>query len=211
METKTSIDLELMTTAMQRAQKQDSLFASALKKLVSSSEEEILQFLGRGWDSNKKAFRLLKKITSDISLESTAFFDVRDFFKTKNEGGIFTCVDSDIFGWLETRIKNSPAKKLASHEFVEKITEKNVVASAKVGRVYEEVDMAHVKQVCEKHIIKGEKLLKDDGSSNLFWVRNKNGDLCRVSVFWHRGWYVSLHEFNPSFDWHAGNRSFFCG
>jgi hypothetical protein len=143
-------------------------------------------------------------------LEATEFFKTRDFFKTKDKGGIFAYVDGDMFNYFDDEVKNSPAKELASYEFTKNITEENIIGDAKAGDIYEEVDLAHIKQICERHIVKGEKLLKEDGSSNLFWVRNKKGALCKVNVNLNDdGWNVNTNEFNPSNGWNAGNRSFF--
>ena len=100
---------------------------------------------------------------------------------------------------------------MASYEFTKDITEEEIIVDAKTDGIYEETDLAHVKQVCERHIVKGEKLLKEDGSSNLFWVRNKNGELCGVNV-WLRGvgWNVSVDRFSSSFMCGlVGDRSFF--
>jgi hypothetical protein len=72
------------------------------------------------------------------------------------------------------------------------------------------VDLAHIKQVCERHIVKGEKLLKDDGSANFFWVKNKNGELCEVIVrLFSDGWFVYVYKFSASRRSDAGRMSFF--
>ncbi|MFA5838680.1 MAG: hypothetical protein WC849_01950 [Candidatus Paceibacterota bacterium] len=160
--------------------------------------------------SQQILFGRLKKVISNIYLEPTEHFNTRDFFKTKNDGGIFAYVDNDIFNWFETEIHNSPVKELASYEFTEKITEENIVGDAKTNEIYEEVDFAHIKQVCERHISKGEKLLQENCKSNLFWVRNKKGELCKVSVWLNDdGWYVYVIGFYARSGWGAGGHSFF--
>ena len=186
--------------------KNNILMQRALKKVSNMNQNALQKFLGE----MQTLFGRLKKIVSDISLEATASFIIRDFFKTKNESGIFAYVDSDIFNWFDSKVKNSPAKELANYEFTENITEKNIIGDAEAGGIYEEVDFAHIKQICERHIVKGEKLLEEDGSGNLFWVRNKKGALCEVIVRLRGdGWDVIVSEFCASDGWNAGRRSFF--
>ena len=186
--------------------KNNILMQRALKKVSNMNQNALQKFLGEV----QTLFGRLKKIVSDISLEATASFIIRDFFKTKNESGIFAYVDSDIFNWFDSKVKNSPAKELANYEFTENITEKNIIGDAEAGGIYEEVDFAHIKQICERHIVKGEKLLEEDGSGNLFWVRNKKGALCEVIVhLLSDGWDVIVSEFCASDGWNAGRRSFF--
>jgi len=186
--------------------KNNILMQRALKKVSNMNQNALQKFLGEV----QTLFGRLKKIVSDISLEATASFIIRDFFKTKNESGIFAYVDSDIFNWFDSKVKNSPAKELANYKFTENITEKNIIGDAEAGGIYEEVDFAHIKQICERHIVKGEKLLEEDGFGNLFWVRNKKGALCEVDVHLHSdGWFVFVRGFDASDEWDAGSRSFF--
>lgn len=202
----TGLGLTIAIIERMKAEKDGVLFASALKKLVNMKTQAISVFLGEV----QVLFGRLKKVVSSILLEATELLKTKDFFKTKSEGGIFAYVDGDIFNWFDSEVKNSPAKELASYEFTEGITEENIIGDAKACGIYEEVDLAHVKQVCERHITKGEKLLKEDGSANLFWVRNKSGELCKVSVWLGSDdWSVIVYKFDASGKWSLGYRSFF--
>jgi hypothetical protein len=183
----------------------NELLRKALKKLANTNDNGLRKFLGQV----QILFGRLKRVVSDISLESTGHFKTSDFFKTKSEGGIFASVDGDIFKWFDTEVKNSPAKELSSYEYTEDITEENIIGDATAGGIYEEVDFAHIKQVCYRHIVNGEQLLSEMGS-NHFWVRNKKGELCKVSVWlFDGGWDVFVIEFDASYEWDAGRRSFF--
>ncbi len=201
----TEIGWGLMSDICHKADKNE-MFRKALKKLANMNKKSLATFLGEV----QVFFGRLKKVVSDISLEATESFKTREFFKTKEQGGIFAYVDQDIFSWFNDEVKNSPAKELASYEFIEDITEEDIVGDAKTGQIYEETDLAHVKQVCERHIIKGEKLLDETGKANIFWVRNKKGGLCGLDV-WLRdvGWRVNVNKFCPTYRWLAGFRSFF--
>ncbi|MFH1608681.1 MAG: hypothetical protein ABH951_01525 [Patescibacteria group bacterium] len=202
----TGLSLTRATMERMEAKKDGELFTSALKKLVNMTPSALEKFLGKA----QILFGRLKKVVSGISLEATESLKLRDFFKTKDGGGIFAYVDSDIFGWFDNEVKNSSVKELASYEFTEDISEENIVSDAKVGGIYEEVDFAHIKQICERHISKGEKFLLEDGKANLFWVRNKNGELCMVDVYLDDdGWSVSVDKFDAADKWYAGHRSFF--
>ncbi|MFA6274408.1 MAG: hypothetical protein WC662_04570 [Candidatus Paceibacterota bacterium] len=200
--------LSLTRAAMERmeAKKDGVLFTSALKKLVNMTPNALEKFLGK----IQTIFGRLKKVVSGISLEATETFRLADFYKNKDQGGIFAYVDSDIHKWFDGEVKNSPAKELASYEFAEDITEENIIGDAKADEIYEEVDLAHISQVCHRHIIRGEKLLLEDGKANLFWVRNKSGGLCEVFVWLSvDGWEVSVREFGASLEWDLGGGSFF--
>ncbi len=199
--------LGLARASMERMESKEdgALYTSALKKLVNMKPGALQKFLGKV----QILFGRLKRVVSDVLLEATVSFKISDFFKTKDKGGIFTYVDSDIFNWFDSEVKNSPAKELSSYEFTEDITEENIIGDAKTGGIYEEVDFAHIKQICERHIVKGEKLLSETGS-NLFWTRNKKGDLCRVHVWLDSdGWGVDVDKFNAPDGWDVGDRSFF--
>ena len=81
--------------------KNNILMQRALKKVSNMNQSALQKFLGEV----QTLFGRLKKIVSDISLEATASFIIRDFFKTKNESGIFAYVDSDIFNWFDSKVK----------------------------------------------------------------------------------------------------------
>ena len=182
----------------------NELLRKALKKLANLNQKKLLIFLGEV----QTLFGRLKKVIPNITLEATECFNTRDFFKTKDEGGIFAHVDSDIFKWLPNEVKNSPAKDLASYEFTEDITEENIVGDAKIGEIYEEVDLAHIKQVCERHQ-RGESIFMMN-KVTLFWIRDTKGDLCRVDVWLDEGGlHVHVDGFDSDYRWYAGNGSFF--
>lgn len=184
----------------------NELLRKALKKVANMNPKALAAFLGK----IQMIFGRLSRVVADISLEATETFKTREFFKTKDKGGIFAYVDGDIFNYFDDVVKNSLAKELSSYEFTEDITEENIIGDAKAGDIYEEVDLAHIKQICERHIVKGEKLLSEDGKANLFWIRNKKGGLCRVRVYLDSdGWRVSAYAFDASRKWNAGGRSFF--
>ena len=201
----TETGLKLMADICHKAENNE-LLRKALKKLVNMNQKNLSAFLGEA----QILFGRLKKIIPNIILEATESFNTHDFFKTKDKNGIFAYVDNDIFNWFDDVVKNSSAKELASYEFTKDITEEDIVSDAKTSEIYEEVDFAHIKQICERHIIKGEKLLKDNGFSNLFWVRNKTGGLCWVGVcLGDGGWDVYVSGFDSTGRWGAGGRSFF--
>jgi len=185
----------------------NELLRKALKKLANASEKTLTKFLGE----RIMLFGRLKRVVSDIYLEATSSFFISSFFKTKAEGGIWAYVDGDIAKSFDDEVKNSPEKELSSYEFTEDITEENLIGDAKAGDIYDELDFAHIKQICYSHIILGQKILNEDGKSNIFWVRNKKGDLCRVYVWLDTdGWYVRVDPFSPQREWCAGGLSFFC-
>jgi len=204
-QTSTESGWGLMSDICHKADKNE-MFRKALKKLANMNKKSLATFLGEV----QIFFGRLKKVVSEITLEATESFKTCEFFKTKDQGGIFAYVDQDVFNWFNNEVKNSPAKKLANYEFVEDITEENIIGDAKSTQMYEEVDLAHIKQICERHIIKGEKLLDESSKANLFWLRNKKCELCRLSVWLDGGgWFVSVSRFRATSEWNAGNRSFF--
>jgi hypothetical protein len=156
----------------------------------------------------------LKKVVPSIFLESTENFNPRHFFKTEDEGGIFAHVDKYIFNLFDEKVKNSPAKELGSYEFTgykyKIIHEDNIISEAKAEGIYDEVDSAHIMQICERQIVKGEKLLNDEGCANLFCTRNKKGELYKVEIsLFKDGWFVLVRKFRASNRWDTGTRLFF--
>ena len=187
----------------------DFEFFKELEKFIN--QYDLIELKGKVKEKTKPFPTIghFKQIVAPINLEATELLteaQIKDFFDTKNfVGG----VSNDIFSWLPKEVKNSPVLEMANYEFTENITEQSIIDDAKAGGVYQEVDLAHIKQVCERHF-SGEKILKEDGSANLFWVRHKNGDLCKVSVWLYSdGWYVSVYEFDSDYEWNAGRRSLF--
>ncbi len=161
-------------------------------------------------DTVKNELGRLYKVTPVIQLEANKNFKVNDFFKTKENGGIFLYVGDNIFNYFNEEVKNSPVKELASYEFIKDINEKDIISYVKEGNIYEELDLSHIKQICERHIVKGEKLLLEDGEVNLFWIRNKKDDLYEVYVLFDGdGWSVSARSFIASRVWSMGTRFFF--
>lgn len=143
-------------------------------------------------ESIQTDFGRLHKVIPNITLQGTQSFNIRDFFKTKKQGGIFAHVNKYTLSYFHDDIVDSPAKELASYELTKELIEGDIVDDAKTCDIYEEVDFAHIMQICKRHITGGEKLLLEDGKSNVFFVRNKIGELCLVLVFLsNHGWYVS--------------------
>ncbi len=201
----TETSWKLLADLCHKADKNE-LLRKAIKKLANMNQGALEKFLGK----IQTSFGGLKRVISNIKLEATTSLNVKDFFKLKENGGVFKYVDSNIFNWFDGEVKNYPAIELASYELIEDITDKKIINDAKTGGIYVEVDLAHIKQICERHIVKGEKLLRDDGHSNLFWVRNTKSGLCRVNVYFDGGgWFVYVDEFIPSYGWYTGYRSFF--
>lgn len=196
---------KLIADVCHKADKSE-LLRRALKKLVNMKPKALLAFLGEVQIFSGP----FKKVAPDIFLEATELLNTKDFFKIRREGGIFVYVDENLFNWFDNEIKNSPAKKLAGYEFNEDISEQNIIGDAQAGGIYEETDLAHISQICERHIVKGEKLLSET-SSNLFWVRDENDNLCNVYVwlYYHDGCRVRVRRYIPSKGWVAGVRSFF--
>ncbi len=139
-------------------------------------------------------FGRLLRVVSDITLESTKNFNTRDFFKEKSKGGMFLYIQEDFFEHFSCEIKNSPAKILARYETEEDMNQKQIIVDAKKSDIYEEVDLAHVMQICKRDIINGERLLLRNRNSNLFLIRNKKSELCFVelSQSGDRFWNISV-------------------
>lgn len=182
----------------------NDLLRTALKKVANMNQEDLHAFLSE----TQMLFGRLKMRVSNIFLEPTERLIIRDFFKTKSEGGIFSYIAPGVLRIFGTEVENSPAKELAGYEFPESITRKGIIDYVKSVEIYEEVDFAHIKQICERHIIKGEKILKDEGI-NLFLVRDTTGQLFEVPVWYKDGWNIHEYRFPSSNMWYGAVQSFF--
>lgn len=155
-------------------------------------------------------FGRLLRVVFDITLESTKSFNPSEFFKIKKQGGIFAHIDNNLFDYYPDEIKDSVSVVLARYEFTKDINEEDILNDGRVGDIYTEVDLAHVKQICYRHIVLGEKILLENGKENLFWTRNKKGQLCQVYVnLYDDGWRVHTCPFRASYVWFFGYGTFF--
>lgn len=116
----------------------------------------------------------LRKISDPIRLESVWNFNYSDFFVTKEKGGIFDILSGeDAFFIGNAFIGNraySPQLTLANYELADCLIERELIEIASKLKIYKLLTMAHVMQICQLHIKNGVKLLKEDGSKNIFWV-----------------------------------------
>lgn len=92
MDTQNNTGLGLIKSTIERVQNQKSLFASALKKLVNSSEEEINAFLGKVAEK----LQFLKLISGGSKLILRALSGKEVIAKAKN---VFVSIDSDFKNW----------------------------------------------------------------------------------------------------------------
>lgn len=184
----------------------NELLRRALKKVANMSKKDLVSFL----NDSKIIFGFFKKVVSGITLEATELFEIDKFLRSKDEDKIFDYVDPYIFDLFNNEVKNSPVKKLANYEIIKHCFEKEIIDSADICGIYEEVDFAHIAQICKRHIIKGEKLLKENNFRNLFWIRSKNVELCKVIVWKNEhGWGIYVSKFELNNKWIIDYCSFF--
>ncbi|MEI7689280.1 MAG: hypothetical protein WCI91_03820 [Candidatus Nomurabacteria bacterium] len=118
----------------------------------------------------------LKNMTGAINLESTEYFKIEDFFKSKlikNQDGIFEhlnnhfCIQGDAF---RGEVMNSPKLILANYEIISCINERTIFEELFHYKIYTKFTMAHVMQICKIHIMEGAKILQENGQANLFFL-----------------------------------------
>ncbi len=134
----------------------------------------------------------LNKVSSVISLEKTENFSISRHFKKGKGFGNFYLIDDRIKNFTET-IHVSCSLEIAPYELIaSNVSEDSVINDATDQKIYTEMDMAHVWQIFYRYIC-GEDLMSGDGVSG-FLVRNKNGVLCTVNIYWieNEGWYLSI-------------------
>lgn len=148
----------------------------------------------------------------NIHLGETNNFSVPDFFKTKDKGGIFSYVDGKLFEMFNSVI-DSPSLDAARYQSKGKITEPNLFNVSEKQGIYVEMDLSHVWQICKRHIVDGEKLLRENLQSNVFFLCNKNGIVSKIDVwqFVNKGWWVTTRTFKifPVLLWKPDRCCFF--
>jgi hypothetical protein len=201
----TGLGLTIAVIQRMEAKKDNELFTNSLKKLVNMNPRELKKFLGKDF------FWSLRKI-SDIFLsqkESPAL-KIKTFFKTKEEGGIFAHVDKNILTWFKDQVESSTIIGLSSYEVTKNVYEEDIIYDSKTGKFYGEFNFSQIKSVCERHIINKEDIFTENGTANIFFVKNKSKELCRVNIHLNDdGWYVDVRKYSPSHIWCAGRRFFF--
>lgn len=156
----------------------------------------------------------LKKISGPIKLECVLNFNYGDFFVTKEKGGIFDILSGeDAFFIGNAFIGNraySSELTLANYEFADCLSERELVEIAAKLKIYKLLTMAHVMQICRLHIMKGIKLLKEDGSKNLFLVSYSFGIVVYREII-SKKWCAKMIPRNDFKLWEPGNAAFFLG
>lgn len=152
------------------------------------------------------------KEISNIHLKATSNFEMADFFKTKDQGGLFSYIDKTIFD-LFLPVINSPALNLGRYKVRADITEPNIFTILEKQGIYVELDLAHVMQICKRHIVDGETLLREDYQANVFCICNTDGILSKIDVWRFAGkdWWVTTRTFKilPAYLWQPHRCSFF--
>jgi len=115
METNANTGLGLIKTTIERVQNEKSLFTSALKKLVNSSEEELKDFLDRKIE--KKINGILRLISGEEVLSLKASNGSRLICGSANTFKSY--LDPDFIAWgLNKKGVATPETKIRVHEMV---------------------------------------------------------------------------------------------
>jgi len=115
METNANTGLGLIKTTIERVQNEKSLFGSALKKLVNSSEEELKDFLDRKIE--KKINGILRLISEEEVLSLKASNGSRLIYQSANTFKSY--LDSDFINWgLNKKGVSIPETNIQVHEIV---------------------------------------------------------------------------------------------
>ncbi len=140
-----------------------------------------------------------KKVGPTIELVATPYFETSILKK------LFFDINEKIFSEFNTEIKDSPAINLSKYQFTKLIDIPSIINDAKGDKIYCEVDLAHISQICQRHILGGEKLLKklrkmpvgtfggDCGDVNAFLVRDKKGELRPVYIYQEKKKWWEMH------------------
>lgn len=143
----------------------------------------------------------------DIFLKYTSKLYVPDFFKNKKEGGVFSFVDPKFYEWFDMEIQDSPYLGVANYEVIVDITEPKLVYNTREAGVYAEVDLAHIKQICEKQFVYGEDIFIPN-RANIFFLRDKETILCRIDIWQFKlgEWWLTVENVRiaPPIFWSKG-------
>lgn len=127
-------------------------------------------------------------IDSGLILSATDYFRIKDFYKEEKEGGMFYCITSSLFHWFEEEIKNSKKRELKRYKMKKQMRIRDIIEKASMYCILELVDLAHIKQICEKGFL-------SEHVSNYFFIYNKYGEICRISINkLEKGWSIHVEK-----------------
>ncbi len=164
-----------------------------------------------------KAFNAKPIIT--VMLQSTLEFEVEEFFN-ENSGSFFNKIDRDIAHFPKA-IEKSPALEIAIIDLPEDetVTEEQVFYFSRTKPYYwknkVKIDLAHVAQICQMRVIKGEsdengELSLKPNYPNLFFMYDEHHNRYLVEI-WNDGahWNLSISVYMPAGKLKPGSRIFF--
>lgn len=193
----------------------EKIDANELKKIIDNPKQFIknfVQWINGGISIEEIVFLgSLKRVVSNLFLEHNKNFVLSHSFLPKEDGGFFgdvdPCVFDESFGEFDNIIESSPSKNLGVYELTERISKKDIIKDTQELGIYEEVNFAHIFEVYSKHYSKSKKTLTKK-APNIFWVRNKVGDLRTVQFLpGSEGWIVDVDP-NDEIEYSAGSRIF---
>lgn len=127
-------------------------------------------------------------------------------FTTTQQGGIFARLDGD-FSRFNARKKPRPKVMVSPYKFLKDIKEPDIAYYTRQISLYQEMYLNEISSVCHAHITCKYPILSET-ASNLFFIRDNDGILCRISVFKFLGreWFAQVREFimHPPRLWKAG-------
>lgn len=190
METQNNTGLGLIKTSIKRVQNQKSLFASALKKLVNSNEEDLAKFLGEVRKAILKNLTFLCEVLVGVVTE----FVVGEKFqqRLKNKVGIQLYFGDNFSNWILTPMKNvkvslSKELKLKKFSLLKPMHDTEIQAELQNPNPIDAEEflpllwgMLSLQKNGEE---KNDGLLVN-GYANIFHVRLKNGSVVAVGVDW---------------------------
>ena len=215
METQNNTGLGLIKSTIERVQNQKSLFTSALKKLVNSSEEEIGKYLG---EVKKRVLKNLA-LMAEILIPEVKKFIVSDKFqhRAKDEMGIKTYLYDNFASWIINPMKGEKVS-LAAPLKLEKFKLEKAMHDTEIQKELGNPGPIHITQflpllwtmlVKQANGEEGDLLV--NGYANIFHVELENGPVVAVDAFWFavdREWILDAYELDYVYGWDDG-RCFF--
>ncbi|MFA5736568.1 MAG: hypothetical protein WCX70_01740 [Candidatus Paceibacterota bacterium] len=196
---------------------------------------EIDQVTAEGWTSNQKGLReklagcllpqasvvpvkpakpelLLKPVGTVVIPATTVPFVDKDYFKLKRDGGICSSLGDNFTNWFlsgDGKTEDPESEQMLRYHKLRKSSVDGPIITELGGEAKAETTLAEMFSLMEKQKNGEDGVLLDNGFSNIFYIRDKNGVLRAVLVHWRGGgWDVGADSVGSPVRWRGGFQVF---
>ncbi len=146
-----------------------------------------------GVPKTERTYRILQSITPK-PVESNRPFNADETFFNKKSGVKMVEHGSNFKSWFGGKVEDdAPDGELRPLTLTQSANDSEIIADLG-GEATAEVTLAEIWRLMERQANGGEGVLLTNGYANIFYVRDRDGVLRAVSVYWNDdGWYANAN------------------